>query len=120
MKKENAEYKQAILVRDDIKLSKGKAMTQAAHASVAAILKSHKDDIKKWQSGGMKKIVLKVRDLKELLEFKRKAEDAGLVVALITDAGKTQLEPGTVTSLAIGPDKAEKIDKITGTLKLAS
>jgi PTH2 family peptidyl-tRNA hydrolase len=66
----------------------------------------------------MKKVVLKVNDQKELLAYKQKAEDAGLVVALITDAGHTQLAPGTVTCLGIGPDKEEKIDKVTGALQL--
>ena len=115
-----SEYKQVILARQDLKLSKGKLAVQSSHASVAALLKSHKDDIAKWQSQGMKKSVLKVADLKELLEFKQKAEDAGLVAALITDAGRTHLEPGTVTCLGIGPDKEDKIDKITGHLKLVS
>ncbi|MEM4282691.1 MAG: peptidyl-tRNA hydrolase Pth2 [Candidatus Woesearchaeota archaeon] len=113
-----AEYKQVILVRQDLKLSKGKLSVQAAHASVGALLKSHKDDIAKWQAQGMKKVVLKVKDLPTLLEIKAKAEDAGLAVSLVTDAGLTQLPPGTITSLGIGPDRAEKIDKITGNLKL--
>jgi PTH2 family peptidyl-tRNA hydrolase len=115
-----AEYKQVILVRNDLKLSKGKLAVQAAHASVAALLKSHKDDIAKWQSQGMKKAALKVADLDELLKFKQKAEDSGLVVALITDAGRTHIEAGTITCLGIGPDKEDKIDKITGMLKLVS
>jgi PTH2 family peptidyl-tRNA hydrolase len=63
---------------------------------------------------------LKVKDIRELHAYKAKAEDAGLVVALITDAGHTHLEPGTVTCLGIGPDKVEKIDKITGKLSLIS
>ena len=114
------EYKQVILVRADLKLTKGKMAAQASHASVETVLRSHKDDIAKWQAQGMKKIVLKVKDKEELLEYKRRAEDAGLVAALITDAGHTHLSPGTVTCLGIGPDKAEKIDKVTGTLSLIS
>ncbi len=114
------EYKQVILVRDDLKLTKGKMSSQVSHASVAAVLKSHKDDIKKWQDQGMKKVILRVKDKEELYAYKQKAEDAGLVIALITDAGHTHLEPGTVTCLGIGPDKAEKIDKVTGTLSLIS
>ncbi len=114
------DYKQVILVRQDLKLSKGKMAAQVSHASVEALLKSHKDDSTAWRAQGMKKVVLKVTDEKELLEHKRKAEDAGLVTALITDAGHTHLAPGTVTCLGIGPDKAEKIDKITGHLKLIS
>ena len=114
------EYKQVILVREDLKLTKGKMSAQASHASVEAVLKSHKDDIAKWRDQGMKKIILKVKDKDELFAYKQKAEDAGLVVALITDAGHTQLTPGTITCLGIGPDKADKIDKITGTLSLIS
>ena len=115
-----AEYKQVILVRDDLKLTKGKMSAQCSHASVGAVLKSDKDDVKTWQAQGMKKVILKVKDIQELHKYKRMAEDAGLVVSLITDAGHTQLEPGTVTCLGIGPDKVEKIDKVTGDLKLIS
>jgi len=115
-----AEYKQVILVRHDLKLTKGKMAAQVSHASVESLLRSHADDRDTWRAQGMKKVVLKVADLKELLEYKRKAEDAGLVVALIVDAGHTQVEPGTATCLGIGPDKAEKIDKVTGSLQLIS
>jgi len=112
------EYKQVILVREDLKLTKGKMSAQCSHASVGAVLKSHKDDIKKWKDQGMKKAILRVKDKQELYQYKQKAEDAGLMVSLITDAGHTHLKPGTATCLGIGPDKAEKIDKITGQLKL--
>jgi len=112
------EYKQVILVRDDLKLTKGKMAAQVSHASVEAVLKSHKDDAAVWREQGMKKVVLKVADLNELRALKQKAEDAGIVTALITDAGHTHLEPGTITCLGIGPDKAEKIDQVTGHLKL--
>jgi len=114
------EYKQVILVRKDLKLSKGKMSAQVAHASTEALLRSNKDDISTWRAQGMGKIVLHVADEKELFKYKQKAKDAGLVTALITDAGRTQLEPGTTTCLGIGPDEVQKIDKITGNLKLVS
>lgn len=114
----NMSYKQVILVRHDLKLPKGKMAVQCAHASSAALINSHKDDIKKWQIEGMKKVVLKVEDLGELLKYKQQAEDLGLVTALIEDAGKTVLKPGTVTCLGIGPDNEEKIDKVSGKLKM--
>ncbi len=111
-------YKQVILVRTDLKLPKGKLASQCSHASVEAMLKSHKDYISEWKKEGMKKVVLKVKDLDELIKYKQEAEDEGLVTGLITDAGKTVVEPGTVTCLGIGPDKEDKIDKVTGNLKM--
>ena len=105
-------YKQVILVRDDLKLPKGKLAAQSSHASVDATLKSDKKIVELWKKEGGKKIVLKVKDEKELFKYKQMAEDAGLKTALIQDAGHTVLEPGTVTCLGIGPDEDKKIDRI--------
>lgn len=115
-----ADLKQVILVRKDLKLTKGKMSAQVAHASVGAVLKSDKTLVTSWDKQGMPKIVLAVENKTELLAYKRKAEAAGLVTALITDAGHTHLEPGTSTCLAIGPDEDAKIDAVTGGLKLIS
>ena len=111
-------YKQVILVREDLKLPKGKMAAQVSHASVDATLKSDKKVVDAWKMSGGKKVVLKVKDEKELLEYKEMAEDYGLKTALITDAGHTVLEPGTITCLGIGPDMEEKIDKVTGKLRM--
>ena len=110
--------KQVILIRQDLKLPIGKACAQAAHASVEAVLKSEKSVVQKWRSEGMTKVALKVADEKELLKYLQEAKDAGLITALITDAGRTVIAPGTRTCLGIGPDEEEKIDAMTGKLKL--
>ncbi|MEK6934520.1 MAG: peptidyl-tRNA hydrolase Pth2 [Nanoarchaeota archaeon] len=110
--------KQVILCRQDLKMDKGKLSVQCAHASVDAVLKSNKTNIISWKNQGMKKIVLKVKDEKELLEFQKKAKSFNLTTALITDAAKTFFEKPTKTCLAIGPDSEEKINKITGKLKM--
>ena len=112
------ELKQIVLVRSDLKLPKGKLGAQAAHAAVEAVLKSDKTKVGKWRNLGAKKVILKVKDKKELLTYKIKAEEVGLVTALITDAGKTVIAPGTITCLGIGPDSEEKIDKVSGKLKI--
>ncbi len=109
-------YKQVILVRQDLKLPKGKACAQAAHASVEAVLKSDKGNVRKWRSEQSAKIVLKVRDRAELYHYLQLAKDSGLTAALITDAGRTVIAPGTETCVAIGPDEESKIDRITGKL----
>ena len=109
--------KQVILVRKDLKLSLGKLSVQVSHASVEAVLKSNKDKVQEWRNFS-KKVVLKVKDEKELLKFKKLADKEKLVNVLIKDAGRTEIPPGTITCLAIGPDEDNKIDKITGKLKI--
>jgi len=71
-----------------------------------------------WKSQGQAKIVLKGSSDAQLHELFKKARSMGLPSSLIQDAGRTQLEPGTVTCLGIGPAPVDLIDKITGQLKL--
>jgi len=110
--------KQAIIIRQDLKLPKGKAAAQAAHAAVEAVLRSEKSIVKDWRAQGMAKIVLKVADERELLKYNQLAKDVGLKTAVITDAGKTVVEPGTRTCIAIGPEEDDLIDTIISELKL--
>jgi PTH2 family peptidyl-tRNA hydrolase len=110
--------KQAILIRTDLKMGKGKIASQSAHASIAAFLKSDKETREEWIDEGMKKVVLKVSSEKQLNDFVKLAKKERIPSALINDAGLTQIEPGTVTALGIGPADNNKIDKITGKLKL--
>lgn len=112
------ELKQVILVRQDLKMSKGKIAAQASHASVECLLKTHKDLIEEWREQGMKKIILKVKDKAELMKYRKLAQDANISTCVITDAGHTEVEPGTVTCIGIGPDDENKIDRITGELKM--
>ncbi len=115
------EYKLVIVMRSDLKMGKGKAAAQAAHAAVECALYSEKKDRKafdEWHGSGQAKIVLKVNTLEELYFIKECAKSAGLHTSLITDAGRTQIEPGTVTCIGIGPAPASEIDRITGDLKM--
>ena len=112
------ELKQVILVRADLKLPQGKMSAQCAHASVDAVLKSSKEKVDEWKGQGMKKVILKVADEKELLQYQQLAKKEGLVAAVIIDRGKTVVAPGTKTCVGIGPDSEEKIDKVTGKLKM--
>ena len=110
------ELKQVILIRKDLKLSKGKAAAQASHGSVEAVLKSDKKIVSTWRNSGMKKIVLSVNNEKELFKYLQEAKDFGLVSALIRDAGRTEISSGTPTCIAIGPDSEDKIDSLTSEL----
>ena len=111
-------YKLVVLVRQDLKLPKGKLAAQCSHASVDVVIKSGRKMVELWKKEGGKKVVLKVADEKELFKYMSMLENEGIKVALIRDAGHTVVEPGTVTCLGVGPDNEEKIDKITGKLKM--
>ncbi len=113
-----AEYKQCIIVRDDLKLSKGKLAVQVAHAAVSASEFAGRDVCEAWKEGGQKKVVLKVQTLQDLFELKETARKQSLPTALITDAGLTEVPPGTITALGIGPAEVNELDRITGKLKL--
>ena len=108
--------KQIIIVRQDLKMPKGKMIAQCAHASLEAALKSNK--LKQWKSKGTKKVILRVKDKKELLKYHKLAKQNKITNALIKDAWKTFFKKPTITCLAIGPDKEKKIDKITKELKI--
>lgn len=109
--------KQVIIVRNDLKMDRGKMAAQVAHASLDAYRKSDSEERKGWESSGAKKIVLKVGSLKELMDIYKRVK-RNLPCSLIKDAGMTQVRPGTVTALGIGPCKEEDIDKVTKDLKL--
>lgn len=113
--------KQAIVVRVDLKMGKGKLAAQVAHASLAAAEASQQRKpgwYGGWKDGGQAKIVLKVESEDALNELFRKARSAGIPASLIQDRGLTQIEPGTVTCLGIGPGPDAEVDAITGKLKL--
>lgn len=110
--------KLVVLVRTDIKMSPGKMAAQVAHAAVEAAMKADKVLLRDWMSEGAKKIVLKVNGEADLHKFQIAANQAGVKSALITDAGHTEIEAGTETCIAIGPDREEKIDDLTGSLDM--
>jgi len=112
------DYKQVIVIRSDLKLSKGKAASQAAHASLEAFKKADKRIVNTWEAEGSKKVILKTDSLKELKDLFKKAKSSKLPVSMIRDAGKTHIKRGTTTCIAIGPEKEESIDRITKHLKL--
>lgn len=107
-----------IIVRQDLKMPKGKLCVQCAHAAVEAALVSDRKTIEEWLSQGMRKIVLKVANKRELIKYKKLAAKSGIVNVLVTDAAKTFFKRATTTCLALGPDEEDLIDSITKNLKM--
>ncbi len=118
----------------DFSLRRGKEIAQGAHASMAFLSKLVKDmqsamsnglmcemsSVQRdWLEGSFAKVTLQVDTEEDLQKVYQEAKDANLVVELIVDSGRTEFDGvPTPTCLAIGPDDAEKIDVITGDLRL--
>ena len=119
--------KQVIVIRDDIKMSRGKTAVQVAHASMSFMTSSIKTNIpvdyseieKYWIENSFAKICVRAKSEDELNKIHDDALNAGIKVSIIIDSGKTEFhgEP-TATCLALGPDLDSKIDEITGHLEL--
>jgi PTH2 family peptidyl-tRNA hydrolase len=114
-------YKQVIVFHSDLKLSKGKTAVQAGHAAVSAAEEARryrKNWWKNWVNEGQRKIAVKVKTEKELLDIEKQTKDSKLPCALIIDRGLTEVPPNTITCLGIGPAPSDRVDKITGRLHL--
>jgi len=115
------EYKQALIIRLDLDIGRGKMAVQCAHAAVSAAEKARihfPQWWKAWLEEGQRKIALKVPDLETLLHFESTARRNRLPVYLVRDRGLTQVPPDTVTCLGIGPAPSNLVDNLTGDLSL--
>jgi len=113
--------KQVIVVRDDLKIGKGKLSAHVAHASLEGYKLAKARDfhlVEEWEHEGQKKIVVRANDERELLDLYGRAKGRSIPCALIKDAGLTQVAPGTITALALGPWKEGEIDELTRHLRL--
>ena len=123
--------KQTIIIRKDLNLSKGRLVTQGAHASIAFLTDKMKANLsnpealwwvnlsqaeKEWVYGTFYKVCLSVDSEKELLDIGYQAVILGLSVKYIEET--TGFDKPTITCLAIGPDYSSKIDPVTKHLKL--
>jgi len=115
------EFKQVIVLRTDLGMSTGKLISQACHACLGATeaaKKARPQSWRRWRGEGAKKVVVQAESLEELLGLVKKAEELGVAHFLVEDRGLTEVPPGTVTALGVGPERSEMVDRVTGSLKL--
>ena len=127
--------KQVIVVRKDLDMSPGKIAVQVAHAS----LKSYKQylksmtkdmsglvcidfneskDLVEWQNTGETKIAVWCKDNKEMEKIRMKANELNIRTVFVIDEGRTELDPQTITCMALGPAPDDIMDKVTKRLRL--
>lgn len=113
--------KMVLVVREDLKMGKGKIASQCSHATLMAYksgLKLNPNVIQAWESLGQPKVVLKAPNIEEIEKLIKVAKDEGVITSMVRDAGRTQVNPGSITVLAVGPGATTSVDKVTGHLKL--
>jgi peptidyl-tRNA hydrolase, PTH2 family len=130
--------KQVIVIRKDLNCRKGKWCAQVAHAAMKVffdmgqwvpdnqkgfsntfLIPNLTPPMIEWMKGAFTKVVVGVNSEDIIYQLAEKAREAGIPHAVIVDSGFTEFHGNkTTTCLAIGPDLAEKIDKITGDLEL--
>ena len=109
----------ALIVREDLNLSIGKTAVQCSHAAVECARiarKTHSRMFERWRSNGSRKIVLKADDLDHLVELQSLAKQANIITHLVSDAGLTEVAPGTSTVLGLGPCPNRSLDALCSAL----
>jgi peptidyl-tRNA hydrolase, PTH2 family len=115
------DFKQVIIVRRDVNMGTGKVAAQVAHAAVMGAEKvkaSRREWFNSWFAAGQAKVVVKVKNIQELMNVRMRAEELNLPVVQVQDSGLTQIPSGTITCIGIGPAPSAVIDKVTFELKL--
>lgn len=113
--------KMVFVVNTDLKMGVGKIAAQVGHAVLGMYRlesqREQKPELLEWEHGGSKKVVLKGVDTQHLLDLKQAATEFLISNILIQDAGRTQVDPGSLTVLALF-GRSEDVDNVTGKLKL--
>lgn len=133
--------KQVILVPRDLKNAKGqpvhppKMMAQVGHAAMAWLATRFKEaardsdgrfvvtlseEERTWLvDAEFAKIVLGVDNQTELHAYVANARALGITAEVVEDAGHTEFDgQPTITCAALGPERADILDTVTGGLKI--
>lgn len=96
-----------ILINNDLNMSKGKIASQVAHSAcniVHYLTKNSNNIFEKWMKNSSTKIVLKSnkKDMNELIQIYRN-RNSDIWCDYILDEGRTQIDNGSLTSIAFCP-----------------
>ncbi|CUM51094.1 uncharacterized protein AC631_02149 [Debaryomyces fabryi] len=121
------EVRMTLIVRQDLKMGKGKAAAQCLHATLALYKKITNPEsdaynpemVNRWEYGnGQAKITLQVPNQEEMDTLFAQAISLDVNAYIVHDAGRTQIAAGSATVLGLGPAPKLVIDQITKDLKL--
>ncbi|KAI3762338.1 hypothetical protein L1987_52766 [Smallanthus sonchifolius] len=114
------DFKMVLVVRNDLKMGKGKIAAQCSHATLGLykkILHRAPKALSRWEMCGQVKVVVKIESEDDMLELQKRAKSLSIPTHIVIDAGRTQIAPNSRTVMAVlGP--ADMVDDVTGGLKL--
>jgi PTH2 family peptidyl-tRNA hydrolase len=115
--------KQVIVIRKDLKMRRGKEITQGSHVSKKFLLErptARTVAEEHWlETCNQKTVCCRVSSEQELNDLYDMAIKAGIQAHKQIDAGKTEFNGvPTLTCIAIGPEYEDIINPITGQLEL--
>lgn len=115
------DVKMLFVVRQELKMGKGKVAAQVGHCTIGLYKELLKKDnnnlLKAWENTGQKKIVTKIKTEKEMGDLRVKAEKFGVIYHVVRDAGKTQIAEGSQTVIGF-VGLSNKLNQFTKHLKL--
>ncbi|KAL1211454.1 hypothetical protein V5N11_023469 [Cardamine amara subsp. amara] len=113
-------FKMVLVVRNDLKMGKGKIAAQCSHATLGLykkLLQRAPKVLNRWEYCAQPKVVVKIESEEEMLVLQERAKSLKLPTHITIDAGKTQIAPNSRTVMAtLGP--VDNVDDVTGGLKL--
>jgi len=114
------DFKMVLVVRNDLKMGKGKIAAQCSHATLGLykkLLNRAPKALNRWEMCAQPKVVVKIESEEDMLALQERAKTLKLPTHITIDAGRTQIAPNSRTVMAIlGP--LEVVDEVTGGLKL--
>ncbi len=118
---EPRELKMWLAVRQDIKMSKGKLAAQSGHAFGDLYLKARDqvpDLFRQYQEHATPKVTVKAKNADTMDRIAAECLTAGICYEWVRDAGRSELEPGTLTVIAFGPAYLDELPKFLQRLQV--
>jgi len=104
--REDRELRLWLAVRVDLGMSVGKIAAQAMHAAFGLhdyLIDRKPEVLRAYEDGAHTKICVKVNSLADLERVEREAEIANIPCHVVSDAGRSEIDPGTKTVCLFGP-----------------
>ncbi|KAF9594434.1 hypothetical protein IFM89_031036 [Coptis chinensis] len=98
------DFKMVLVVRNDLKMGKGKIAAQCSHATLGLykkLLHRAPKALNRWEMCGQVKVVLKSESEDDLLVLQERAKSLNLPTHITIDAGRTQIAPNSRTVMAL-------------------